>query len=667
MKFPSTTISPAALAALVLACPSPLARAADTVLLDAGAPATALIPTAGNEGNTLALADWTKVADPPNQANWIPGTTAVGYDENNEYNLNLDLDAVMNGQSTTAYIRLPFSVDPATLDALQSLRLEMKFDDGFIAYLNGREVESVNPPLTAPNFQSGAGENHEAGALFESFDITAFAGLLRPGDNMLAIHGLNDGLVSSDFLILPRLVADDTPPPVMPDWPDLQLGSPVITGATSPVDIVHAGDGTGRLFIAERAGRVRIWNGSTLQLFLDISSRVRTTDNGGDERGLLGIAFPPGYAQTQHFYVCYISSVAGRSGDSVIARIAVNPIDANDALENSETDILVIDQPQQNHNGGQIHFGMDGFLYIGMGDGGGGGDNDSGHGTIGNGQEPGTLLGKMLRIDVEGTPDPGLPYAIPPDNPFVNTFGVPDEIWAFGLRNPWRWSFDRKTGDLYIGDVGQGTREEISFAPASSPGGENYQWRQLEGFFTHNGSTPLTNGVSTNPIFDYPRGLGTSITGGYVYRGGAYPRMQGVFFFGDYNSGRIWGLQRDEVGTWHDTEFVDTALRISCFGEDEAGNLYVASLFTGDIHELTDTRARGYMLVSDLRYDEQGRFQITFGSEIGARYQMQVSLDLTSWVDLGAAQDATAFTTTMSGTLPEPLPVKAFVRAVELE
>lgn len=446
-------------------------------------------------------------------------------------------------------------------------------------------------------------------------------------------------------------------------WPDLQLSRPVISNLRSPVDITHAGDGSGRLFVVERAGQIQVWENRTLSTFLDIRGRVNTSDNGGDERGLLGLAFPPGFASSGHFYVNYISGEAGRVGDTVISRFSVDPDDSNEALADSEQIILTVDQPEANHNGGQMHFGPDGYLYIGLGDGGGGGDN---HGPIGNGQAVSALLGKMLRLDVEGPADPGKRYAIPPDNPFVGNARIPDEIWAFGLRNPWRWSFDRETWDMYIADVGQNTREEVNFTPAGSRGGENYQWRQLEGFFTFNAGTPLTEGISTEPIHDYGRSDGRSITGGYVYRGSTFPRMDGIYFFGDYQSGRIWGLQRDPDGNWVRREFLDTSHSISTFGEDEEGNLYLASLFLGAIYELQDTRDARYLQITDASFDEDGMARVSVGTEVGRRYQLQFSPDLLEWENLGSPATATRLRLTMSETLDEP-PVRGFFRVAELE
>ena len=652
---------------LIFAFLLPLA-AAETLLVADGpaAGATALVPTAGNGGNSLTEAEWTNVAPPPNAASWIPGTIGVGYEASPNSGtsyatlLGLELRSRMQNRSTTAYIRIPFSADRKALESARALILELKYDDGFVAYLNGVRVASSNAPGQLTSSSAASSNNSDSRALeFEQFDLSSFIPLLNEGANMLAIHGLNDGAGSSDFLILPRLVVTDSLPPV---WPDLQLGTP-ITNANSPVALTHAPDGSGRLFIVERAGRIRIWDGGALRTFLDLRSRVNTSDSGGDERGLLALAFSPEYATNGHFYVNYISGNSSPRGSTVISRFTVNPANADDGIETSEEVILVIPQPEPNHNGGQINFGPDGYLYIGMGDGGGAGDL---HGSVGNGQANDTFLGKMLRIDVEGLPDPGLPYAIPADNPFLLDTQVPNEIWAFGLRNPWRWSFDRKTGDMYIADVGQYEWEEVNFIPAASTGGENFQWRRVEGFNTFNSGTPLTKGTSTDPVFEYDHNAGSSITGGYVYRGSSFPRMEGIYYFGDYNSGRIWGLQRDPSGNWIDRQFLDTSLNISSFGEDEAGNLYVASLFTGDIYRLSDTRGETYLQVTEASFTPDGEAQVLFGSEIGKRYQLQVSADLQSWSDLGQPRMATDFDSEISAALPVPAPAEAYFRVMEL-
>ena len=344
-------------------------------------------------------------------------------------------------------------------------------------------------------------------------------------------------------------------------------------GLALPVDIQHAGDASNRLFVVEQRGRIRIIKNGALvpSPFLDIVSRIRCANSGCGEQGLLGLAFPPGFATKKYFYVNYTDLL----GDTVIARYRVtdNPDLADPA---SETVILTIDQPFENHNGGGLAFGPDGYLYIGMGDGGSGGDPQN------HAQNPNSLLGKMLRIDVENTG--GAPYRIPADNPFVQSAGYRGEIWALGLRNPWRYSFDRQTGDLYIGDVGQSAWEEVSFQPASSRGGENYGWRRMEGAHCFNPASGCSQEGLTLPVVEYSQSGGDcSVTGGYVYRGARFPNLQGTYFYGDYCSGRIWGLQRDQSG-WRNSLLLDSTFNITAFGQDEAGNLFVTDHGGGRIY-----------------------------------------------------------------------------------
>ena len=376
-------------------------------------------------------------------------------------------------------------------------------------------------------------------------------------------------------------------------FPQIQL-QPVAVGFQRPSYLTHAGDGSGRLFVVEQDGLIRILHtdGSiTPTPFLDISSRVRSpADGGGDEQGLLGLAFPPGYAQKGHFYVYYTN----QDGNNLVVRFRLtgNP-DVADPT--SEEQILLLEHPgAPNHNGGQLNFGADGYLYIGTGDGGGGGAP--------NAQNPASLLGKILRIDVEyATPTamystylpclgkgegPGqdAAYRIPPDNPFVGQAGYREEIWALGLRNPWRFSFDRQTHDLYIGDVGQNTYEEIDFQPAGSTGGENYGWNVLEGNHCYNAATCDSTG-KTPPVTEYDHSLGCSVTGGYAYRGTAYPAMQGIYFYADYCSGRLWGLQNN--GVWQSMLLLESGRSVSSFGEGESGELYLVDLWNGSIYQVT--------------------------------------------------------------------------------
>jgi glucose/arabinose dehydrogenase len=264
-------------------------------------------------------------------------------------------------------------------------------------------------------------------------------------------------------------------------------------------------------------------------------------------------------------------------------------------------DLSIIYAKLNNHNGGELQFGRDGFLYIALGDGGSGGDPQN------YAQNPGSLLGKILRINVEpGGSSPivsatgtytyffpyiarnptTLGYTIPITNPFANTPGYRGEIWALGLRNPWRFSFDRLTGDMYIADVGQGAREEVNFRPASSPGGENYGWRCYEGNATYNTSGCLPPSNYIFPVTDYDHSLGCSVTGGYVYRGSTYPAMQGIYFFADFCSARVWGLQFDS-GTWQRMQLTTAPSTVSTFGQDQAGELYLAGYSNGTIYRVT--------------------------------------------------------------------------------
>ena len=346
-------------------------------------------------------------------------------------------------------------------------------------------------------------------------------------------------------------------------------------GFTRPVDIVNAGDS--RLFIVEQRGIIKIIDGNGQVLstpFLDIDARVGSQ---GNEQGLLGLAFHPDYANNGFFYVNYTNN----SGDTRIARFKVSADNPNVAYPNSEKLLLPVDQPYSNHNAGDLTFGPDGYLYFGLGDGGSGGDPQN------NGQTATAYLGKMLRIDV----DNGDPYAIPPTNPFKDTDFYLDEIWATGLRNPWRFSFDRLTGDLWIGDVGQDAWEEIDFQPASSTGGENYGWRCYEGnhVYSMSGSCPDMSQL-TFPVAEYSHsgGVGCSVNGGFVYRGQAYPALYGKYFYSDYCSGRFWTLTPDGQGGWDNEEVLNGAnSTFVSFGEDKDGELYVSAL-NGNVYRLTD-------------------------------------------------------------------------------
>jgi glucose/arabinose dehydrogenase len=350
----------------------------------------------------------------------------------------------------------------------------------------------------------------------------------------------------------------------------------IASGFTKPVDISHAGDA--RLFITEQSGFIRIIaeDGAVLPTpFLDISGPV---NDSGNERGLLGLAFHPDYANNGFFFVNY----TGPGGHTRVARFSVSASNPNVADPSSEVILLTIDQPFSNHNGGELAFGPDGYLYIGMGDGGSANDPQN------NGQTPGALLGKMLRIDVDGQ-DAGLNYAIPASNPYADpNDSIPGEIWAFGMRNPWRFSFDRLTGDLWIGDVGQGEWEEISFQPASSTGGENYGWRCYEGThaFNLNGCGPATDYVM--PVFEYSHTAsgGCSVTGGFVYRGCTYPNLYGHYVFADYCNGQFWAIAPGgEVITLSNL----SNLQYTSFGENYEGELFVTAHTQGKIYRVVET------------------------------------------------------------------------------
>jgi glucose/arabinose dehydrogenase len=340
---------------------------------------------------------------------------------------------------------------------------------------------------------------------------------------------------------------------------------PVATGLTSPVAVTHAGDGSGRLFVTLQPGQVVVFNGAQVlpEPFLDIGSLVSCCG----ERGLLSVAFHKNYSSNGLFYVNYTNT----DGDTVIARYTVsgNPDIAD---PDSAAILLVIAQPYSNHNGGQLQFGPDGCLYVGTGDGGSGGD------PLNNAQNMETLLGKMLRLDV----DSDFPYSIPTDNPFVGDPGARDEIWALGLRNPWRFSFDRMTGDLFIADVGQSSWEEVNYQPVNSGGGENYGWRLMEGNHCFTPSTGCNEGTLTLPVVEYPHSEGCSITGGYRYRGSLIPRLHGAYLFGDYCSGKIWSATENDGNNWTAEELLDTDFMISSFGEDQEGEVYLSHLSSGN-------------------------------------------------------------------------------------
>ncbi len=346
----------------------------------------------------------------------------------------------------------------------------------------------------------------------------------------------------------------------------------IAAGLDLPVQVTHAGDGSGRLFVVEQRGRIRIIRDGVLgdRPFLDISEQVTCCT----EQGLINVVFPPDYAAKQHFYVSYTDL----EGHTVISRFRTAS-DPDRADAESEEIVLKIEQPHHFHNGGRMVFGpRDGYLYLGSGDGGSPYDND--HEKRGQGTD--TLLGKILRIDVESDVRP---YAIPADNPFFGVDGYRDEIWALGLRNPWGFAFDSETGDFYIPDVGNYDREEVNFQEAGSRGGENYGWRNMEGSrCVHFLPLPCSPEGMTGPVAEYDHLNGCAVVGGVVYRGDRLPQLQSAFIYADFCRGHVWRLERpagNDTDGWQSRILLNARVPISSVGEDEGGNVYVTGYQDG--------------------------------------------------------------------------------------
>ncbi|MGZ8437555.1 MAG: PQQ-dependent sugar dehydrogenase [Candidatus Limnocylindrales bacterium] len=353
----------------------------------------------------------------------------------------------------------------------------------------------------------------------------------------------------------------------------------IASGLSKPLLLTNAGDGSGRLFVVEQTGKIRIIKGGRLLAapFLDLSASV----SGGNEQGLLGLAFHPGYRSNGKLYVSYTD----RNGTSILREYRVSASNPDRVNRSSGRTLLSLRQPYANHNGGNIAFGPDGDLYVGFGDGGSAGDPGN------RAQNLGTLFGKLLRIDVNrrtGT----LPYGIPPTNPFVGRPGL-DQIWAYGLRNPWRWSFDRATGDLWIGDVGQDAWEEVDRAMAShgrnAGRGLNFGWKVMEASHCYAPSSGCARSGKTLPLTEYGHADGRcSITGGFVYRGSRYPDLVGAYLFADYCSGEIWFVDRGAARGTRPTLALDTNALITSFGQDQAGELYLTD-GNGSVYRVTDS------------------------------------------------------------------------------
>lgn len=364
--------------------------------------------------------------------------------------------------------------------------------------------------------------------------------------------------------------------PFDPDETHVSLET-IATGLDEPVHATGDGVDPSRLYVVEKAGTIEIVdlaNGALAEApFVDLSDRVNSR---ASEQGLLSVAFHPDYAANGRLFVNYTR----RDGATVVSELAADAYRQR-ADPAGEREILVVDQPAANHNGGQNAFGPDGYLYVGMGDGGGSGAGKNAH-------DPSSLLGKVLRLDVDGPPGG---YRVPADNPFVAGDYLP-EVWAVGLRNPWRLSFDRATGDLFIADVGDSTYEEVNWQPAASRGGEDYGWPDVEGDHCHNaddgadGSLAACDpdGRTTRPVAEYRHEDGNcSISGGHVYRGRRFPALDGVYLYADYCSGRLWGAWRDDRGRWHDAMLTDSDAAISAFGQDDAGEVYALDMAGGAV------------------------------------------------------------------------------------
>ncbi len=377
------------------------------------------------------------------------------------------------------------------------------------------------------------------------------------------------------------------------DAPIPDLGATMVaSGFSSPVDAVFP-PGSTDMYVVERGGRIRIVRGGMVlpTPFATFTTLIGGTPMGGDEQGLLGLAFHPDYATNGRFFIAYAPRAVGRPTGTrnVVAEGRRSAV--ADVAEPTVTPLIDVADPYWNHNGGNLVFGPDGYLYIGTGDAGAGGDPDQ------NGQDLGSLFAKMLRIDVNSR-DAGLMYAVPPTNPFVGMAGVRGEIWAYGLRNPWRYSFDRATGDMWIGDVGQDRFEEIDFQPASSGGGENYGWSRFEGAAMFSGRALGGPSPHTPPLLSIAQGSGSeplngacSITGGYVYRGSAIAGLAGTYLFGDYCSGSIVGVRACGGAVTRPQQRIagltdlDSGGLVS-FGEDNAGELYIVYIDTGRIYRI---------------------------------------------------------------------------------
>jgi glucose/arabinose dehydrogenase len=384
----------------------------------------------------------------------------------------------------------------------------------------------------------------------------------------------------SALLLLPAVLTSCpyAPGPSSPDKGAMIRLEAVAQDLERPLFLTSPPGDASRLFIVEQGGRVMLWkDGAVLGTpFLDLSSLIGSSSG---ERGLLGMAFHPEYESNGIFFVNYTDGV----GDTAVALYCAFADDPDRGDPDTARILLTIPQPFGNHNGGMIAFGPDGYLYIASGDGGSGNDPED------NGQNLETLLGKILRIDV----DSGTPYGVPEDNPFAGASGTRGEIWAYGVRNPWRFSFDRATGDLWMGDVGQNALEEINFQSSDSSGGENYGWRNREGNLCRPGESDCSLPDAVEPLHVYSNVGSQSVTGGYVYRGASVPALAGNYFFADFVSGRVYALVREpggNVSVTDETESLQTGggsfSSVASFGEDGVGELYIVDYGAGVVYKV---------------------------------------------------------------------------------
>lgn len=428
-------------------------------------------------------------------------------------------------------------------------------------------------------------------------------------------------------------------------------------GLTKPLFATAPPGDTARLFVVEQGGRIRIIDLATKTVKTTAFVQVTGIISGG-EQGLLGLAFHPDYANNGYFYVNYTAPTGGSAGHSEVTRFQVlgDPKTSGIADPASKTVLLKYNQPEANHNGGWVAFGQDGYLYISTGDGGGGDDI---HGTIGNGQSRDTLLGKMLRIDV----DHGTLYAIPDSNPYKGSTTFKEEIWLFGLRNPWRCSFDSVTGKLWIGDVGQNTREEVDVV-APDGGGLNFGWRVREGKI-QNPRYPSEKTVTTaiDPIYDYPHASGNNcVIGGYVYRGQDIPELQGLYIFGDNGSQRFWTMSYDGTNPPQVTEV--TALlnpttnrpvqALSSFGEDARHEVYICDIADGEVYRIVHTSPPAPLIAQPRLSSDGASFLFDFNAAANQGYAVETKSSLdpgATWQPLSDIPAGAAGTRTITNEI----------------